>query len=212
MLGAAKSVLAPRVKEAPQKVIAEADRIGLIGGAFNPIHLGHLLVAEQVYDKLALDQVAFMPTYQSPHLSGKKTLPAKKRLNMLSLALGDYPHFTIEDLEIERKGISYTFDSMEILTSLYPKRQYYFIIGADMVNDLPNWHRIDELVELVQFVGVKRPGYDIDTPYPVIFIDCPKIEISSTGIRKAVKAGHSIRFQVPEAVRHYIEEGGLYLD
>ena len=187
-------------------------RVGLLGGAFNPLHWGHLLLAEQVLDKLGLDEVAFMPTYQSPHSEAKPQLAAKHRLKMLELALADDDHFLLETLELERQGTSYTYETMDILTTLHPDTAYYFIIGGDMVNDLPHWYRIDDLMQLVQFVGAKRPGYQVQTPYPVMMVDTPQIEISSTAIRQQVQAGRSIRYQVPEAVRQYIKEEGLYLD
>ncbi|MCW1040713.1 nicotinate-nucleotide adenylyltransferase, partial [Streptococcus anginosus] len=128
------------------------------------------------------------------------------------LAIAGNEHLAIESLELERKGKSYSFDTMDILTKLNPDTDYYFIIGADMVEYLPTWYRIDDLVEMVQFVGVKRPGYQLETDYPVLYVDVPEMAISSTQIRQAVSQGHSIRYLVPEAVRHYIEEEGLYLD
>ncbi|AMB93513.1 nicotinate-nucleotide adenylyltransferase [Aerococcus sanguinicola] len=187
-------------------------RVGILGGSFNPIHQGHLIIADQVYDKLCLDQVYLMPNYQAPHVDPKAFLDADKRLAMLELAIAGNEHLAIEKLELERKGKSYSFDTMDILTKLNPDTDYYFIIGADMVEYLPTWYRIDDLVETVQFVGVKRPGYQLETDYPVLYVDVPEMAISSTQIRQAVSQGHSIRYLVPEAVRHYIEEEGLYLD
>ena len=101
---------------------------------------------------------------------------------------------------------------MKALIAQNPDTDYYFIIGGDMVEYLPKWYKIDELVEMVQFVGVKRPGYTIDTPYPIIWLDAPMMDLSSSLIRKKIAQGCSIRYLVPEAVRNYILEKGLYLE
>lgn len=145
-------------------------------------------------------------------MSMKKTIPAAHRLAMLQLAIADNPRFAIEDIELKRKGKSYTFDTMKELTEKNPDTSYYFIIGGDMVQYLPKWHRIDELMELVTFVGVRRPSYPVETPYPIIWIDVPLMDISSTIIRKKVQQGCSIRYLLPENVLNYIQEKGLYLD
>lgn len=200
--------LEPRLEEETSK----RRRVGILGGSFNPVHQGHLVIADQVYDKLCLDQVYLMPNYQAPHVDPKAFLDADKRLAMLNLAIAGNDHLAIETLELERKGKSYSYDTMDILTKLHPDTDYYFIIGADMVEYLPTWYRIDDLVDMVQFVGVQRPGYDLATDYPVLYVDVPEMAISSTQIRQAVGQGHSIRYLLPEAVRHYIEEEGLYLE
>ena len=113
-----------------------------------------------------------MPEYQPPHVDKKETIPEHHRLKMLELAIDGIEGIAIETLELERKGISYTYDTMKLLTEKNPDTDYYFIIGADMVDYLPKWYRIDELVELVQFVGVQRPRYKAGTSYPVIWGGC----------------------------------------
>ena len=194
-------------------VFLPQKRIGLMGGTFNPVHVGHLLMAEQVYDKLGLDRVDFMPSHFPPHVDPKKTLPGEDRFEMLKLALGDNPHFGLETIELERLGKSYSVETLEILTTLHPENEYYFIIGGDMVDYLPKWYRIEDLVKMVHFVGVKRPGYVGQTSsFPIIYVDSPSCDVSSTAIRQAVASGHSIRYLVPEAVRHYIKEKGLYYE
>lgn len=187
-------------------------RVGILGGTFNPVHNGHLIIAEQVRDKLKLDKVYLMPNAEPPHIDPKEASPKKQRLEMLALAIEDNQDFDIETIELESEGKSYTYDTMDILTTLHPDTLFYFIIGADMVEYLPKWYRIDELVEMIQFVGVKRPGYSLVTEYPIIAIDVPDIAISSTGIRNAVKLGESIKYLVPAKVQRYIEKEGLYLD
>ncbi|MGY0836001.1 nicotinate-nucleotide adenylyltransferase [Aerococcus urinaeequi] len=185
-------------------------RIGILGGTFNPIHNGHLLMAEQVYDKLKLDEVWFMPNKKPPHAESKETLADAYRVDMIALAIEDNPHFRLEGIELDRVGKSYTVDTMEILTTLYPTYEFYFIIGADMIEDLPKWHRINDLIKMVHLVGVGREGYRNETDYPLIFIDAERMTVSSTSIRKAVAEQASIRYLTPASVATYILEKGLY--
>ncbi|CAI3386996.1 nicotinate-nucleotide adenylyltransferase [Enterococcus cecorum] len=187
-------------------------QVGILGGNFNPVHNQHLLIADQVGTALNLEKVYLMPEYLPPHVDEKDTIEAEHRLNMLKLATADNPLFDIEQAELQRKGKSYTYDTMKALIAQNPDTDYYFIIGGDMVEYLPKWYKIDELVEIVQFVGVKRPGYTIDTPYPIIWLDAPMMDLSSSLIRKKIAQGCSIRYLVPEAVRNYILEKGLYLE
>lgn len=187
-------------------------QVGILGGNFNPVHNQHLLIADQVGTALNLEKVYLMPEYLPPHVDEKDTIEAEHRLNMLKLATADNPLFDIEQAELQRKGKSHTYDTMKALIAQNPDTDYYFIIGGDMVEYLPKWYKIDELVEIVQFVGVKRPGYTIDTPYPIIWLDAPMMDLSSSLIRKKIAQGCSIRYLVPEAVRNYILEKGLYLE
>ncbi|WP_227873701.1 nicotinate-nucleotide adenylyltransferase [Enterococcus florum] len=187
-------------------------QVGLIGGNFNPVHFAHLMIAEQVGQKLGFDHVEFLPSYLPPHIDEKQTIDSLHRLNMVRLAIEDNPHLTINTTDLDRKGKSYTVDTMKKLKIENPDTEYYFIIGGDQVEYLPKWHKIDELAQLVNFVGVKRPGYEIDSPYPIIWVDVPQIQLSSSYIRKQVAQGCSIRYLVPEKVREYIEEEGLYLN
>ena len=187
-------------------------QVGILGGNFNPVHNQHLLIADQVGTALNLEKVYLMPEYLPPHVDEKDTIEAEHRLNMLKLAIADNPLFDIEQAELQRKGKSYTYDTMKALIAQNPDTDYYFIIGGDMVEYLPKWYKIDELVEMVQFVGVKRPGYTIDTPYPIIWLDAPMMDLSSSLIRNKIAQGCSIRYLVPEAVRNYILEKGLYLE
>ena len=187
-------------------------QVGILGGNFNPVHNQHLLIADQVGTALNLEKVYLMPEYLPPHVDEKDTIEAEHRLNMLKLAIADNPLFDIEQAELQRKGKSYTYDTMKALIAQNPDTDYYFIIGGDMVEYLPKWYKIDELVEMVQFVGVKRPGYSIDTPYPIIWLDAPMMDLSSSLIRKKIAQGCSIHYLVPETVRNYILEKGLYLE
>ncbi|BDZ30729.1 putative nicotinate-nucleotide adenylyltransferase [Lactiplantibacillus brownii] len=204
------------VSQTATKVMAEVvtdlphRRVGILGGTFNPPHLGHLIMAEQVGDQLGLDEVRFMPDAQPPHVDEKKTLPAKDRANMVQRAIADNPLFKLETAELKRGGKSYTYDTMKVLKAQHPETQYYLIIGGDMVDYLHTWNHIDDLIKLVTFVGIKRTGYPTTSRYPVIWVDAPLIDISSTKIRHKVNQGHTIRYLVPDAVADYIKEHHLY--
>lgn len=184
----------------------------LLGGNFNPVHLAHLVMADQVQNQLGLDKVYLMPTYLPPHVDEKKTISSEHRLAMLELAVADNPCLDIEPIELIRKGKSYTYDTMKALKEANPDTDYYFIIGGDMVEYLPKWHRIDDLLHLVQFVGIRRPNYPTESTYPIIWVDVPQMAISSTLIRQKVKSGCSTRYLLPENVINYIQEKGLYQD
>jgi nicotinate-nucleotide adenylyltransferase len=188
------------------------QQVGILGGTFNPPHLGHLVMADQVGTQLALDKVLFMPDANPPHIDAKVTIDAKHRVEMVKRAIADNPKFELAMDEIKRGGTSYTYDTIVALKQQHPDIDYYFIIGGDMVAYLPTWHRIDELVQLVHFVGIKRNGYSTETPYPVMWVDSPLVDISSTQIRKKVQQGCSLNYLVPPAVLDYIKEEGLYRD
>lgn len=190
----------------------QRKQVGILGGSFNPIHIAHLVMADQVGKNLGLDKVSLMPSYLSPHVDEKKSIDAEHRLNMLQLAIEDNPYLDVEMIELERKGKSYTYDTIKQLKEENPDTDYYFIIGGDMVDYLHTWHRIDELVELVNFVGVKREGYSQESSYPIIWVDIPEITISSTEIRKKIVQGCSLKYLVPDKVLDYIAREGLYLN
>ena len=199
-----KVELEPEIKEKKRK------QVGILGGNFNPVHNAHLIVADQVRQQLGLDQVLLMPEYQPPHVDKKETIPEHHRLKMLELAIEGIEGLAIETIELERKGISYTYDTMKILTEQHPDTDYYFIIGADMVDYLPKWYRIDELVDMVQFVGVQRPRYKAGTSYPVIWVAVPLMDISSSLVRDFLAQGRKPNFLLPQPVLDYIEKEELY--
>ncbi|WP_125546233.1 nicotinate-nucleotide adenylyltransferase [Levilactobacillus lindianensis] len=191
---------------------AKKRRIGILGGTFNPPHLGHLVIADQVATQLGLDKVLFMPDAEPPHVDRKIAIPAADRVAMVKAAIKDNPRFSLELTEVERGGKSYSYDTMLQLTRAHPENQYYFIIGGDMVAYLPKWYRINDLLKLVQFVGVCRQGFTHESPYPVLWVDVPQIGISSTMVRDQVRRGQSIRYLVPTMVDLYIKEHLLYRD
>lgn len=185
-------------------------QVGILGGNFNPVHNAHLIVADQVRQQLGLDQVFLMPEYEPPHVDKKETIDEKHRLKMIELALDGINGLAVETLELERKGVSYTYDTIKMLIEQHPDVDYYFIIGADMVAYLPKWYKIDELVKMVQFVGVQRPKFKAGTSYPVIWVDVPLMDISSSMIRDFIKSGRTPNFLLPKPVLDYIKEEGLY--
>lgn len=185
-------------------------KIGVLGGTFDPPHLGHLLIANEVFDAFVLDEIWFMPNQEPPHKKKSNVISDKDRLNLLKLATCGHPKFKIEPIELERKGPSYTYETMRILMEKHLDKQFYFIIGADMIEYLPKWHHIDQLVKMIHFIGVGRPSYSHHSEYPILYAKVPEIEISSSLIRSRLKEGKTIRYLVPDAVRNYIEENHLY--
>lgn len=199
-----------------------ATRIGIMGGTFDPIHAGHLITAECVRDALQLETVLFIPAAQPPHKRNRPVTAARHRYVMTELAICSNPHFRVSDVELRRQGPSYTIDTIHALAAQYPQgTEFYFIIGADAINELATWHEVDALLTSCHFITATRQGCQLDTAglrarfgaagmahiHPV---ETPQLEISSTVIRERVHAGASIRYLVPQAVREYIEKEGLY--
>lgn len=193
-----------------QSTTSKRKRVGILGGGFNPIHMGHLIMADQVCHQLALDNFFLMPSYESPHVDKKETIDSNERVQMLKLAVEDNPNLGIELAEINRKGKSYTYDTMKKLVEANPDTDYYFIVGGDMIEYLPKWYKIDELMKMIQFVGVERKESSKETSYPIIWVDLPLIEISSSDIRKKIASNCSAKYFLPENVLNYIHKKGLY--
>lgn len=187
-------------------------KIGLIGGTFNPPHYGHLLIASEVKIALDLDEMHFLPAAQSPFKEKNMRVTDEHRLEMLRLALQELPNSSVETIELERGGVSYTFDTLKKLVDGNQQTEFYFIVGADQVEKLGDWYKIDELVQLVTFVAVPRPGYSLQTDYPVRFVTIPQLDVSSTELRRRLQEGISTRFLMPQPVASYCEKEGLYVD
>ncbi|MED1468319.1 nicotinate-nucleotide adenylyltransferase [Bacillus salipaludis] len=185
-------------------------KVGILGGTFDPPHYGHLLIANEVLSVLQLDEIRFMPNQEPPHKKKTQSVDNHDRINMLNLAIKGNSAFKIETIELERIGPSYTIDTIKILNSRDSDDQFYFIIGADMIEYLPKWNKIDELIKLVQFVGVERPNYNHLTEYPIQYVDVPAVDVSSSMIRERLKNGKTIRYLLPDSVIRYIEEKQLY--
>lgn len=187
-------------------------KIGLLGGTFDPPHHGHLLIAEQARERCQLDEIWFMPTKTPPHKEESKYSKDQDRLEMVRRAIESNPYFHLSLVEFERTGPSYTIDTIKKLIERFPDREFYFIIGGDMIEYLPKWKQIDELIRLITFIGVRRPGYGSSTFYDdkVWMIDVPQLEISSSEIRDRLITNRSIRYLLPNEVIDYIEEHGIY--
>ena len=197
-------------------------RIGIMGGTFDPIHLGHLILAEQAMIQFDLDQVLFMPSSQPPHKSDRKVLDARHRQAMVLLAIRDNDRFSYSDLELCRTGYTYTSDTLRELNSLYPDSTIYFIMGADSLFAVDSWHEPQEIFNRAVILSANRmdlPEERLQSQIRYLeerfhgsvgLIRMPDIAISSRDIRKKCMEGLPIRYYVPEAVRNYIEEHGLY--
>ncbi|MBS4173608.1 nicotinate-nucleotide adenylyltransferase [Bacillus sp. FJAT-49736] len=185
-------------------------RIGILGGTFNPPHLGHLIIANEVLQALQLDEVRFMPNQEPPHKKKDMWISNEDRVKLLQLSIAGHPCFTVETIELERQGRSYTYDTIVLLREREPDVEFYFIIGADMIEYLPKWYRIEELLSMVKFVGVNRPHHSQETEYPIVKVSVPDINISSTLIRTRLSENKSVKYLVLDHVCHFIKERGLY--
>lgn len=185
-------------------------RIAILGGTFNPPHLGHLYIAEQVFEMLNLDEIRFMPNAVPPHKKVTEGISDENRVELVRKAIEGNSHFKMELFEIEKGGASYTYDTMLELTKREPNTEFYFIIGADMVEFLPKWYKIDRLMELVTFIGVTRSGFQLNTDYPIKKLELPLFDVSSSGIRAQIKADKSVRYMVPDNVYYAIKECRFY--
>ena len=195
--------------------------LGILGGTFDPINMGHLRMAEHVFQRMELESIVFIPAYVPPHKLGQDFAPAQDRYAMTELAVADNPHFTVSDMELKRTGVSYTIDTIRQLHAQYEDRELNFIIGADSVAQLHTWHNIEEMLELTRFVAVWRPGYEDameelvrhlgeQAKERVLLLDTPVYDISSTEIRTRIRQGLGLAGLVPPAVERYIYEHGLY--
>ncbi len=190
------------------------ERIGLFGGSFDPVHLGHLLVAQAAREELQLGRLFFIPAAQSPFKPERQPTAAAQRLRLLRLALAGQPWCEIDEQEIRRGGISYTIDTVRSYASRFPAAQRYCLIGADNARDLPKWRDAAELARLALFVVIPRPGQPVE-PVPAPFRGCNlggfPLGVSSSQIRARVKAGLPIEPLVPAPVAEAVRQNGLYL-
>ena len=192
-------------------------RLGIFGGSFDPVHYGHLLLAEAAREEARLDEVWFVPVAISPHkVSAQAEEPAagEHRAAMLELAVAWDPRLVVDRLELQRGGVSYTVETMRLLREKEPDTEWFLIVGGDIVPELPQWKSAEELPELARVVVITRGNADGAgrLPYPgrSTLVRVPDLEVSSTAIRERVAAGRSIRYWVPPAVEAYIREHGLY--
>ncbi len=186
-------------------------KIGILGGTFNPIHYGHLILGEQVLGQLGLDKVIYVPTFMPPHKSHRGIITAAHRYEMIELAVEGNSHFTVSDIEIRRKGKSYTVDTLREIKNEYPSAELFFICGSDLVSEIPTWKNVDEIYRMARFVLAKRPGFGKRlSGKNFLKIDVAQVDISSSLIRNLVEQGRSIRYLTPDSVVKYIEKHKLY--
>jgi nicotinate-nucleotide adenylyltransferase len=188
-------------------------KIGILGGTFNPIHYGHLILGEQVCGQLGLDRVIYVPSFMPPHKNNQDVISAVHRLQMLRLAVRGNKHFSVSDAEIKRRGTSYTIDTLREINKRYPKAGLFFLCGSDLVSELPTWKNIDKILQMSKFVLAKRPGFGKRlTGKSFLKIHVAQVDISSSLLRSLVKQGRSIRYLTPDAVVDYINKHRLYRD
>ena len=216
------------------------QKIGVLGGTFNPIHYGHLAAAEEIWDRLKLDRVLFIPVYLPPHKQEEGMPSAVQRLEMVRLATAGNTHFKVSDIEVKREGLSYTIDTIEALRTAHPGADFFFITGLDSFIDIRTWKEWERLLTLCCFVVLSRPGYRfkdlskigfmkeakkqldaldrraetqavIESGGIKVFLELvPFYDISSTDIRTRIKDVRTIKYHLPEMVENYIIENKLY--
>ena len=196
-------------------------RLGILGGTFDPIHIGHLILAEEAWYQLGLEKVLLVPAADPPHKRDRLLSAVDQRVRMIELAIADNPHLQLSRIDVDRAGPHYTVDMVRLHFERYgPGTDLYFLMGLDSLADLPNWHQPQKLVELCNLVALSRPdsGFDwnkIDEHLPgvrwrVIFLPMPELQIASTMIQQRVRQGRPIRYQVLPAVEQFIYDHNLY--
>ena len=199
---------------APVSATGSKTRLGLFGGSFDPVHCGHLLVAQAACEELGLSRLFFIPAAQSPFKPQNAPAPANERLRLLRMALAGQPHYEIDEQEIRRGGASFSIDTVRDFARRFPQAELLYLIGADHVPTLPAWRDAESLARLVEFVVIPRPGQRA-APLPKPFrgreLAGFPLGVSSSQVRGRVKAGLTIRGLVPDAVKEAIGNSGLYL-
>jgi nicotinate-nucleotide adenylyltransferase len=190
------------------------ERIGLFGGSFNPVHQGHLLIAQAALQELQLAHLAFIPAAQSPFKPGTELAPAAERLRLLRLALAGQNRCSVDDQEIRRGGVSYSIDTVREYAARFPHAELWYVIGGDHARLLPKWRAADELARLVHFAIIPRPGKDaasLPAPFQGHALRGWAFAVSASEIRDRVRAGLSLDWLVPPAVAEAIRNNRLYL-
>ena len=213
MLPSAETVVPP--------IPPHVQRVGLLGGTFDPIHFGHLIMAEQAREQAGLDLIAFVPAGDPPHKLGQSITPSHHRIEMIRLAIASNPACAICRLDVDRPGPHYSVDLVDLFHDQLPCHvELFFIIGGDSLRDLSTWKHPHELLRLCPVLALSRPGHEPDMDYlrsvlpemdsRIQILEMPLIEISGRDLRQRVRMGRSIRYMVPETVRAYVAQHGLY--
>jgi nicotinate-nucleotide adenylyltransferase len=187
-------------------------RIGILGGTFDPPHLGHLVMASEACEALGLQRVLWIPSAEHPFKRGQVRTPAELRLRLVRAAIQDDPRFEACDLELRRSGPSYTVDTLRALVALHPDAELYLLVGADVVREMPEWREPNEVVKLARVAAITRAGDGVPEglPIPAVPVPVTRLDVSATEVRRRMAAGQTIRYLVPEPVRLLVEELGLY--
>jgi len=196
------------------------ERIGILGGTFDPPHIGHLILAQHALDAIGFSQLLFVPAADPPHKQQETKSPVEHRLAMLDCAIVDNPYFAISRIDVDRPGPHYSVDMVRLLQTDYPQAELYFIMGGDSLRDLPKWHQPQVLIRLCKIAVMRRPQSTISPTMHndtlpelagrLTIVDAPLIDVSSTAIVARCAAGNSIRYLVPDAVLAYIKDHQLY--
>jgi len=218
--------------------LREKERIGILGGTFNPIHTGHLKAAEEVQKKFRLNKIFFIPSYIPPHKESTDIVSPRHRLRMVKLAISPYSQFAVSSVEIDAKGRSYSIDTLKKMKENFPKAIIFFILGIDAFLEIDTWREYKKVLEQCYFIIVSRPGYRIEEAsdalpdeymegivkirdaeeikedlllsYKIFLFPMESLDISSTGIRKKIRKDKSIEGLVPKTVKEYIQKNELY--
>lgn len=197
-------------------------KIGIMGGTFDPIHFGHLVISEVSRFEFDLEKIIFIPTGVPPHKATYMVTNPEHRYNMVQLAIEDNPNFEISPIEIERPGPSYTVDTLRQLVNNYPDTEFYLITGADAILEITTWKSFEQLAELCYFIAATRPGYQNENflkqikilpgklPEKIFPIEVPGVAVSSTEIRKRIAQGKPIKYLLPQKIENYIFQNRLY--
>lgn len=186
-------------------------KIGILGGTFNPIHIGHLILAEEVREKLNLDKVIFVPACLPPHKDNADIASSIYRYQMIKQTIKGNRYFSVSDMEIKRQDRSYTIDTVKEFKKTYSKDELYFITGSDLLKYLDEWKDLNEITKMVNFIVATRPGYPLEKiPAYIQTIPIRAVDVSAFEIRQAIKQGKSFRYLVPEIVFKYISKNKLY--
>ena len=195
-------------------------RLGIFGGTFDPVHIGHLLIAERAYEEAELDKVIFMPTDNPPHKNSSQITPFEYRKEMVELAIKDNPNFVFSDLETKRQGIIYTSDTLKILKDIYKDTELYFIMGEDSLDDFHKWHEPEKITQLANIlVSVRSLNDDFEEKikcmnkeYGNVFtmLKMPYVDISSSDIRARIKNGKTVKYMMTNEVCKYIDNNAIY--
>lgn len=201
-------------------IVAKMKKIGILGGTFDPIHMGHLIIAENAFEQLSLDEVLIMPSGKPPHKSDKNVLSIDKRSAMIKLSVAGNSHLNYSSFEVDRAGYVYTVDTLRLLHDKYESIEIYFIVGEDSIDTFCNWRLPEEIVKLAQIVvAVRSDSEDIDSKIEdfderfnckALLLRTPYIGISSSEIRDRIKNGMTIKYMVADDVEKYIYTNGLY--